>query len=152
MFADVRLDCIGERDLFDPSHDREKFKHIVRALRRKQRHAQAETALTLHVNGEQVRAGSHRHPKLTAPQRGIADVSGKRGEHPARDAAVPRIHIARAEHGVGFVHDHDHRPQRADGHQNSRLLPLGVAHPFRAELTQFHDRQSALAGKTIHEK
>src|SRR6185503_19339389 len=53
VFTDERLDFIGERNLFDLGDDREKLQHIIRALRRKQRHAQAEAALALHVNGEQ---------------------------------------------------------------------------------------------------
>src|SRR5437763_1537407 len=37
-------------------------------------------------------------------------------------------------------------------HEDSRLLPLGVANPVAAKFTELHHRQSALAGKAIDEE
>ena len=43
-------------------------------------------------------------------------------------------------------------PERADGHENARLLPFGVADPFGTEFAHLHHRQAALAGEAIDEK
>ena len=43
-------------------------------------------------------------------------------------------------------------PERANGHENARLLALGVADPFGAELAHLHHRQAAFAGEAIDEK
>ena len=76
---------------------------------------------------------------------------GKGRKDAARDAAVAAF-AAVAEDRVRFIHDHDHRPERADRHEDARLLPLGVADPFAAELAELHHGQAALAGKAIDEK
>ena len=151
VLADERRDRLGEGDLLDLGDHGEELDHVVRALRREQRDAQAEAALALHVDGQQVRPRGHRHPHLAAAQRGVADVRGEGGEHAARHAAVA-VGLARAEDRVGLVHHHDHRAERADGHEDARLLALGVADPFGAEIADLHDRQAALAGEAIDEE
>src|SRR5262245_58566750 len=75
----------------------------------------------------------------------------KSREDTTRYSAIA-IGFARAEHRIGLVHNDDDRAERADGHQNSHLLALGVADPLRAEFSHLHHRQTAFARKTINEK
>ena len=152
MLPDVSFDLISKRDFFDPGNDGEEFKDILGTQRGKKRHAEAEAALAFHVDGEQVRTRCHRHPQFPSAQAGVANVRGERGEDSAGDTAVAGFHVPRAEHGVGFVNNHDDRAQRADRHQYPHLLKFRIAHPFGAEFADLHHRQAALAREAIHQE
>ncbi len=76
---------------------------------------------------------------------------GERGEHTPGNPTVA-VGLAIAEHGVRFVHYHDHRAKSTNSHQHAGLLPLCITDPFGAKLAHFHHRQSAFARETIDEK
>src|ERR1043166_9294593 len=151
VLANIALDSVALRNFFHAGNGCEKFRHIIWPLGREERHAKAEAALAFHINREQVRTRGHRNPELATAEGGIANVRRERREDPARNAAIS-ICLAIAKNSVGFVHDHDHRPQRTNCHEDAGLLPLRIANPFRAEFAHFHDREATFAGETIYQE
>ena len=75
-------------------------------------------------------------------------MGGEGCENAARNSAVA-VGFARPEHGVGFIHHHNHGAKRAYRHEDPRLLALSVADPFGTELTHLHHRQRTLAGEAV---
>src|SRR4030095_5159499 len=151
MIPDESEQRLGQGDALGLRNDVKQLRDFVRRLRGEQGKRKTEATLAFHVDREKVRARCHRYPQLAAAEAAIAKMRGECSKDSAADPAVAGL-AAVSEHGVGFVNDDDDGAECANGGENAGLLAFGIADPFAAKVTEFHDGQSAFAGETVDEE